>query len=640
MSHLRLDPTRTTRLRAMFNSALNTRFELFKRELKQHLIQGDALGIWASRPKLLFNAGEYRFLTDDRKLAALKGWLKFRVGQLFLKNEHDDSAQSWLGAYVKQAYQRGLKRAFDDWKKPTGVIMMPTAAGEAYQKGRYAEFMRQSFGGPTPLERVRALASRTFNDIEGVTESMSTSITRLLLDAMATGTNPREVGSALNRIVDGHKRRGTAIARTECLPGDTLVDSAVIRAVFRRWYVGPMVKVKTSSGREFSATPNHPMLTKDGWVAAGELQQSDDLICHNGQEHARSSGNPDINHSPATLSEIFSSVSSIGSFSIKREATTASDFHGDGLNGEVDVLSPNGELRIGNFAPLYEPLLENVFSFTGKSASSFCSFCGRLLSVNEQPCLCRSSSDLARIFEPFRNQMPANAETLFNGAGRFPSLISVNDLLGIQVGSEPGVDSTFVKVKPSFRQRSTSVLFSKNVANSLLVDSGFSGDLPLGQPSSVCLDNVLSIEFYSFAGHVYNLQTPYGYYTINGSLYTGNTIRAFNEGALDGLENLGATKIGVMVEWSTSGMGLTKLGNPSPCPKCKELAGIVLTVEEARGLLPRHPNCMCSFIPANVGEKTDKQVHDAKRIREAVMRSAGNEKWIGAKKKFTSKGDA
>jgi hypothetical protein len=208
--------------------------------------------------------------------------------------------------------------------------MMPAAAGEAYQKGRLAEFMRQSFGGPTPLERVRALATRTFNDLEGVTDSMSVSISRLLLDAMATGTNPREVGMQLNRIVEGHKGRGTAIARTEM-------------------------------------------------------------------------------------------------------------------------------------------------------------------------------------------------------------------------------------------------------------------------------------------------------------------VRAFNEGALDGLENLGATKIGVMVEWSTSGMGLTKLGNLSPCPKCKELQGVVLTVEEARGLLPRHPNCLCSLIPSNVGEKTTGQIRDAKRIREAVMRSAGNDKWLGAKTKFRSK---
>jgi hypothetical protein len=96
MSHLRLDPTRTTRLRARFNSALMTRFDMFKRELKQFLVKGDAFGL-GSKPSILFNVGEFRFHTDDRKLAELKKWLSFRVGQLFLKQEQDDSAQSWLG---------------------------------------------------------------------------------------------------------------------------------------------------------------------------------------------------------------------------------------------------------------------------------------------------------------------------------------------------------------------------------------------------------------------------------------------------------------------------------------------------------------------------------------------------------------
>ena len=28
-----------------------------------------------------------------------------------------------------------------------------------------------------------------------------------------------------------------------------------------------------------------------------------------------------------------------------------------------------------------------------------------------------------------------------------------------------------------------------------------------------------------------------------------------------------------------------------------------MSVSEARGLIPRHPNCRCAWIPANVGEK-------------------------------------
>jgi len=273
----------------------------------------------------------WRYLPEERRLQELKKWLRFKTGQLFLKHENDDSARSWLGSYINQVYQRGLKRAWDDWKRPTQSLMMSKEQAGIFERGRMSEFMRQSFGGPTPVERVQVLATRAFNDLEGVTDSMSKQITRTLIDGMANGLNPREVGVELNKLVDGHKRRGSAIARTEM-------------------------------------------------------------------------------------------------------------------------------------------------------------------------------------------------------------------------------------------------------------------------------------------------------------------IRGFNEGALDGLDNLGATSVGIMVEWSVSGLGMTKKGNPSPCEKCAPLANLVLKIEEARGLLPRHPNCMCSFIPANVGEKTSSQIRDAKRIRAAIKRSArGDTRWLGARKKISAR---
>jgi hypothetical protein len=331
MNPLKLDPTRTTSLRRRFIGDINARFNVLKKDLRKLLVEDDAFGLKQPKPSVLFNEGEWRYLTDERKLEALKKWLQFRVGALFLKQQQDDSAQSWLGAYVKQAYQQGLKRSWTSWKRPTGPIGMSKEAGQGYQQGQFAEFMRQSFGGPTPMERVRLLATRTFDDLKGVTDAMSTQISRTLLDGVVAGINPRDIGVQLNAIIDGSKNRGEAIAQTE-------------------------------------------------------------------------------------------------------------------------------------------------------------------------------------------------------------------------------------------------------------------------------------------------------------------VIRTFNEGALDGYENMGVKAIGVQVEWTTSGLGVTELGNPSPCHKCAPLAGLVLTIDEARGLLPRHPRCRCSFTPANVGEKTTGQIRDAARIRKAIAASAqGDKRWVGAKKKISSK---
>ncbi|MCK9570494.1 phage minor head protein [Candidatus Pacearchaeota archaeon] len=110
------------------------------------------------------------------------------------------------------------------------------------------------------------------------------------------------------------------------------------------------------------------------------------------------------------------------------------------------------------------------------------------------------------------------------------------------------------------------------------------------------------------------------------------TIRAHAEGQLDAMEKLGIEDVGVAVEWTTSGMGVTALGNPSPCELCAPLAGIVMKVKEARGLIPRHPNCMCSLVPANVGEDTSGQLRSAGSIKSAFRKSIKAEIPKGSKR--------
>ena len=104
------------------------------------------------------------------------------------------------------------------------------------------------------------------------------------------------------------------------------------------------------------------------------------------------------------------------------------------------------------------------------------------------------------------------------------------------------------------------------------------------------------------------------------------TIRAHAEGQLAAMGEMGVDAVGVMVEWDTA-------HDDRVCPKCEDLQGIVLTLEEARGMIPRHPNCRCSYVPANVGESEKGQKRTAEEIGEAVAESIAGEKnvtWQGA----------
>ena len=107
-------------------------------------------------------------------------------------------------------------------------------------------------------------------------------------------------------------------------------------------------------------------------------------------------------------------------------------------------------------------------------------------------------------------------------------------------------------------------------------------------------------------------------------------VHAYAEGQLDSFDRLGVEELTLMAEWSTAGDDLV-------CPKCLPLEGTVLKVSEARGLIPRHPNCRCAWIPANIGEDTKGQKR-GQEARDAVDRSVNAERKKGtlAEKKKVS----
>lgn len=91
-------------------------------------------------------------------------------------------------------------------------------------------------------------------------------------------------------------------------------------------------------------------------------------------------------------------------------------------------------------------------------------------------------------------------------------------------------------------------------------------------------------------------------------------IRTHAEGQLDAFENLGVTEVGVAAEWSTA-------EDEKVCEECAPLEGVVMAIEEARGLLPRHPNCRCAWVPANVGEDEKEQVRSKRDVEDAIDES-------------------
>lgn len=128
------------------------------------------------------------------------------------------------------------------------------------------------------------------------------------------------------------------------LPG-AVVSGAKALASTTRWFDGEVIDIETVGGRFLSVTPNHPVLTTDGWVAAGEIGEGDYVLTGSGANRPTIGRSPDDYQVPALIEDIAETLG--GSFPVRSVSmpTSPEDFHGDGGGSDVHVVRTNRLLR-------------------------------------------------------------------------------------------------------------------------------------------------------------------------------------------------------------------------------------------------------------------------------------------------------
>ncbi len=124
-----------------------------------------------------------------------------------------------------------------------------------------------------------------------------------------------------------------------CFPGHVLVSAGHrITAVTKRQFHGQVVVIRTASGQQLTCTPNHPILTGSGWVAAGLICEGDDVVRDLGVQWGvvRNDDRQDV---PSRIEEVADALFSARSMHAREMPTTAEDFHGDGMEGQVAVVA-------------------------------------------------------------------------------------------------------------------------------------------------------------------------------------------------------------------------------------------------------------------------------------------------------------
>jgi len=326
-------------------------------------------------------------------------------------------------------------------------------------------------------------------------------------------------------------------AHPGCIVEGTEIESPDgIIAGTRSKYDGLVVKLLFASGRSLSVTPNHPVLTPNGFVSANLLREGDDVLCRPNFERVLEI-DPDDNQEVTTVEKVFGALLESPGVVSRAMPVSPEDFHGDAafIYGDVDIIWSNSLLRATGKSITFEPISEDLFC-PGRTENHFLSggcILASFLNSADPSFVCNMSrlcefcnffrgglghSEVHRLAAPSRNH-PARLESSSNGVSGAPELfreclhgcsliIASEDLTGVNVSNKrhsftfPEFDSS--SFKPFLDHRRTAPNKSSHFSRSI--------------PGLVEIDKVVDIEVIRHSGYVYDFQSISSLLLCNGIL--------------------------------------------------------------------------------------------------------------------------
>ena len=202
----RRDPTRTAQLRGRYVADMRRRFGVVRGAVNETVGRNNALRINAA-------AKAFEFTNDPGRIAEFMDWLRQEINSSVLDIAVSDGrppVNGWQKVYVREAYGRGVEAA-NALMKQSGITIPTTALGGDVPIGSI-------FRLPIHQDTLELLYTRQFEDLRGVTREMSTQMSRVLADGLATGKNNRAIAKALvDRVDKIGIVRSEMIVRTEII---------------------------------------------------------------------------------------------------------------------------------------------------------------------------------------------------------------------------------------------------------------------------------------------------------------------------------------------------------------------------------------------------------------------------------------
>ena len=461
-----------------------------------------------------------------------------------------DVVEEPLKELMREGLAKGARVGIADLKTTIAFdLAHPTAV--AYVEDYGADLVRGI--NDTTRTRVRAIMARAVE--EGWSYNATAKELTELYQGFAVGKPQLHIDS-----------RAHLIAVQECLPGDTLIhpfapspssaarlglslprgrlsgqslvrspsgqtlDRLAVPAILgatRRWYAGDTIKITTTDGHQLTGTPNHPILTDRGWVGLGSLVEGDHVVCGlRGQEVGLS--DPHVDDMPTTISQIFNAIKGSTTRPVQRALGSDMDFHGDGSEGEVEIVFVDGDLGLEDQAALKEPTAHDFLSVADFRTSPV-----------------SRGGPVLEIVGGFLDTLCPTCELAHSSFGGSMGVGQSNKaLLGRAVG--PHDTPGFGHTTPG------DACPPQDALDAVVRDTVALSDALAGLAPRVSFDSIAFIDRQPFSGHVYNLLTNIGAYTANG-IIVHNCGQAYEAGTMLVGQELAALGLEVEKSWLTLG---------------------------------------------------------------------------------------
>lgn len=345
-----------------------------------------------------------------------------------------------------------------------------------------------------------------------------------------------DVGGQLLRI-PGDTSQGASLGNViNCLHPESVVDASNIKALTRRYYKGVMIRIELPSGDKLTVTPNHPILTVDGWVFAKDINKGDRVLgCFDGDRNKKGLN---VENVKSTIEQEFNSFCKLGI--VMRISCAIVNFHGEIPDHDIDIVNANGLLWNTGESHITDAIDKKTLAFTDFGAGKLFSNC--LLNGSFFIPLTSFFSDC--IVSIFGKRLPifkrSVSHSLIHCLGSIPRFNTTeNKAFFNHVSCVSGffMDSLYRKPIVMIRKylfESAFVNFvSINSARFFFTSDGYtsisdyfqaliavdSETLDAGiyrKSTNISDNNIVSVEHVEYSGYVYNIETESNIYFSEG----------------------------------------------------------------------------------------------------------------------------